>query len=341
MRPQNPRHAFISTTVILLIAIFCGLLAGCAGMRHAKMPPLPDNLPSVMELTAVPFYPQEDYQCGPAALAMALSAGGLPVRPEDVADAVYTPSRKGSLQTAMIAAARRHGRLAYKISGIDALFAEISAGYPVIVLQNLGVSWYPLWHYAVAVGYDMGKRDIILRSGVDFRKTMPFGVFEKTWARGSHWGLLVLRPTQLPATAREASFLAAAAGLERTRRHQDAVLAYTTASKKWPESYGARMGLGNSYYALGNKIFHYIAAGVPIAVSDQPERRRIVQKYGVGIVFDASDPQDIARKIRHVLQDPQSCQQMRQRARQAHLTELNWEKEAQKLCQVYQELEAK
>jgi glycosyltransferase involved in cell wall biosynthesis len=97
----------------------------------------------------------------------------------------------------------------------------------------------------------------------------------------------------------------------------------------------------NSHYGLGNKIFHYISAGVPIAVSDQPERKRIVQEYGVGTTFNASDPQNIAQKISQVLQDPAMCQQMRQRARQAHQTELNWEKEVQKLHQVYQELGAK
>jgi hypothetical protein len=83
------------------------------------MPPLPDDLPSAYELEAVPFYPQEDYQCGPATLAMALSFSGLALQPEDLVDEVYTPSRKGSLQMAMIGATRRHGRLAYEISGLE------------------------------------------------------------------------------------------------------------------------------------------------------------------------------------------------------------------------------
>ena len=97
------------------------------------MPPLPENLPASRELTAVPFFPQEKYQCGPAALAMAISWSGLPVRPEDLVEQVYTPSRKGSLQVAMIAAVRRHGRLAYEISDLESLFPEIAAGYPVIM----------------------------------------------------------------------------------------------------------------------------------------------------------------------------------------------------------------
>ncbi len=217
-----------------------------------EMPPLPENLPARHELTAVPFFPQEKYQCGPAALAMAINHSGLPLQPEDLVDEVYTPSRKGSLQVAVIAAARRHGRLAYETSDLESIFHEVSAGYPTIILQNLGTSWLPVWHYAVVVGYDTEGKTIILRSGETARKVMPFGVFEKTWARSQYWGILVLRPTQLPATATEQKFVAAVVGLERAQQHRAAVSGYSTALNRWPESLSARMGLGNSYYALGD-----------------------------------------------------------------------------------------
>jgi tetratricopeptide (TPR) repeat protein len=173
------------------------------------------------------------------------------LRPEDLVDEVYTPSRKGSLQVAIIAAARRHGRLAYEISGLASIFSEIATGYPVVILQNLGTSWFPVWHYAVVIGYDTGQQAVILRSGTTARKVMPFGVFEKTWARGNHWGILVLRPTQLPASALEKNYVAAVAGLERARQYRAAVSGYRTALTRWPDSLAARMGLGNSYYALG------------------------------------------------------------------------------------------
>jgi len=94
----------------------------------------------------------------------------------------------------------------------------------------------------------------------------------------------------------------------------------------------------NRYFGLGNKIFHYIAAGVPIAVSNQPERRRIVEEYEIGIVFDENDPQDIAAKTQALLRDPGMYQELRQRAQEAHLSHLNWETEAEKLVQVYERL---
>jgi len=216
------------------------------------MPPLPENLPLSHELTAVPFFPQEEYQCGPAALAMAISWSGFPARPEDLVEEVYTPARKGSLQMAMVAAARRHGRIAYKISDLESLLPEIPAGFPIVILQNLSVSWFPVWHYAVVVGYDTYQEHIILRSGTTSRKVMPFGVFEKTWARSNYWGIIILQPTQLPALAKEKTYLSAVLGLEKADQYQAAVSGYQTALRRWPLSLAARMGLGNSYYALGD-----------------------------------------------------------------------------------------
>ncbi|MGD8762056.1 MAG: PA2778 family cysteine peptidase [Desulfobacteraceae bacterium] len=238
--------------ILLPVFYFGCFLIGCAGFRQMQMPPLPDNLPSAYELETVPFYPQKDYQCGPATLAMVLSYSGLTLQPEDLVDEVYTPSRKGSLQIAMIGAARRHGRLAYGISGLDSIFHEIAAGHPVIILQNLGLSWYTVWHYAVVVGYDAGEEMVILRSGTNSRKLMPFGVFEKTWARSNHWGLLILNPDELPAMAVEETFVTSVIGLEKARQFEAAIVGYHTALTRWPQSLAARMGLGNSYYAIGD-----------------------------------------------------------------------------------------
>jgi len=74
------------------------------------------------------------------------------------------------------------------------LFTEIAAGHPVIVLQNLAFDWYPVWHYAVAVGYDLDAQEITLRSGRERRLQLPLGTFEDTWRRGGHWAMLALPP---------------------------------------------------------------------------------------------------------------------------------------------------
>ena len=204
------------------------------------------------QLNAVPFYPQKEYQCGPASLAMVLSWSGLYISPDELTPQVYTPSLKGSLQPAMIAASRRQGRVAYPISGAHVLLQEIAAGHPVIVLQNLGLSWVPVWHYAVVIGYDFETDVIILHSGITRQKRTPLKTFENTWARGDHWGLLVLPPDRLPVTVEEKPWISAVVGLEKARQWTAAAKGYQTALHRWPQSFSAHIGLGNSYYALGD-----------------------------------------------------------------------------------------
>lgn len=232
--------------------IIAALLFGCAGFQKSESPVLPPNLPPIMELEAVPFYPQSRYQCGPSSLAMALTHSGLPITPEALQCQVYTPSRKGSLQMAMIGATRRQGRIAYPILGLNSIWPEIAAGHPVIVLQNLGLSWIPVWHYAVVIGFDFIDNTVILRSGISERKVMSFHTFEKTWARSEYWGLIVLKPNQFPAIVRETDYLTAVFGLEKSRQYLAATEGYQTTLTRWPRSLIAFMGLGNSLYALGD-----------------------------------------------------------------------------------------
>ena len=252
---KGERHraqAFTPWVVIGGWVIGLFVWSGCATTPTDKWIQASGKVPPYHELRAVPFFPQEEYQCGPAALAMVLAWSGLQIDAHELTPQVYTPSLKGSLQPAVIAAARRHGRVAYPISGADALLKEIAAGHPVIVLQNLGLSWVPVWHYAVVIGYDLDKPTIILHSGTTNRKTTALNTFENTWARSKHWGLAVLPPDRLPATAEENSYIKAVVGLERARRWSAAVEGYKTALGRWPQNFSAHIGLSNSYYAQGD-----------------------------------------------------------------------------------------
>jgi tetratricopeptide (TPR) repeat protein len=152
----------------------------------------------------------------------------------------------------MIGATRRHGRVAYVISSPEELLAEVAAGHPVIVLQNLGLSWIPVWHYAVVIGYDAESGTVTMHSGVTNRKETTLRVFDNTWSRSSYWGLLTLAPDRLPATADETDYTEAVLGLEKARKWPEAITGYRTALKKWPENLPAHMGVGNAYYAMGD-----------------------------------------------------------------------------------------
>ena len=227
------------------------LLAGCAHRAPLSETGIA-GLPARMELVDTPFFPQARYQCGPAALATVLNARGETATPDELVSQVYVPAREGSLQAEIMAAVRRRGLLAVAVEpALDALLAEIAAGHPVLVLQNLGLNWLPRWHYAVVVGYDLERQELVLRSGTEPRRITPFGVFTNTWNRSARWGIVVLAPGVLPAQAKPTPYLEAASALESLGRHQEAREAYKAATARWPDNPLAWLGLGNSEYALG------------------------------------------------------------------------------------------
>ena len=73
----------------LLLGFIVAALCGCSALQRTQMPLRPEMVPAGYELISVPFYPQTDYQCGPATLAMALTYHGLSITPEELQSQVY------------------------------------------------------------------------------------------------------------------------------------------------------------------------------------------------------------------------------------------------------------
>ena len=88
-------------------------------------------------------------------------------------------------------------------------------------------------------------------------------------------------------------------------------------------------------YALPNKLFDYLHAGLPIVASDFPDMRELIDRYGVGAVCDPTSPQSVAAAIDRVAGDPA----MRARARAA-ARDFTWENEREKLLGLVRELAA-
>ncbi len=236
-----------------VIATLAVALAGCAAS-----PPLADGLPAsaprAVELDSTPFFPQEDYQCGPASLATLLVASGVDAVPESLTPEVYLPERRGSLSLELIGSTRRHGRLPYVLANTaEELVAELEAGRPVLVLQNLGATRLPRWHYAVLIGYDADRNVALLRSGRERRLEMKWQRFAGTWHRGGRFAMTVLRPREIPEHAEAARFIAAAAGLEAAGQRRAAAEAYDAAIARWPDQPHAWLGRGNVAYADGDR----------------------------------------------------------------------------------------
>ena len=220
------------------------LLAGQAGDRSLQASHL---------IEGVPFFPQNDYQCGPAALATVLAASGLDtVVPDDLVSKVYVPDRKGSFQVEMLAAARFYGRIPYLIEPrIEDLITEVRADNPVLVLQNLGVSWYEVWHYAVVVGYDLDSEKLVMHSGEKKRRMTKLGVFEQTWGRSRHWGMVLLKPGELPRQANEQKYFLSVVDFARNNPATAVAKAYRAGLERWPNSETLLFAMANLHYEMG------------------------------------------------------------------------------------------
>lgn len=234
----------------------CAALAACLLNACTINPPL--DLPGMypgqprVQLSSVPFYPQEAYQCGPAALAGVLGAAGVATAPSSLAPQVYLPGRQGSLQLELMAASRRAGRIPYIIEGDPAgLFAQLQAGQPVLVLQNLQTRDFPVWHYAVLVGFDAQSNRVFLNSGIEQGLDMSAPSFLRTWDWAGRWAMVVLRPGELPQGVALTPYLEAVAAFEEVAGDA-AIPAWQAALRQWPRDGRPHLALGNLAYSRGD-----------------------------------------------------------------------------------------
>lgn len=265
------------------ISFVAYLLIACQSCSSA-LSTIPANelasLSAEASISGVPFIEQGDYQCGPAALAMAFNWSGTKITLDELLEKTFTPGRRGSFQNDLITATRRHGKLAYVIERtFSALLRELESGHPVIVLQNRGLNWLPLWHYAVAIGYNIPQNKIRLISGRYEKEVLSLEVFAKTWDRANNWGLLVLPPTTIPETADPLRLLNAIVGLERAEQWDAAEDAYTAHLSLWPESIPAHVGLSNSL--LNQEKFEKAKRSLEKSLKLNPDSAVLLNNYAL------------------------------------------------------------
>lgn len=230
------------------------LLGGCAApqstaLRTEQRDAQLSGLPARHLIPGVPFVPQTAFHCGPATLSMVAQHAGLKTNAQQLASQVFVPGLQGSLQAEMLTAPRRQGLMSIQVQPtLRDVLQHVASGTPVIVLQNLALPIKPLWHYAVVIGYDIPANQVILHSGTDAQKTMPFDTFEHTWARSGHWAMIVARPDSVPENVGEPQYVQAAAALERTNLRA-AHRAYIRGMLRWPDNRYLQFGLANTYVA--------------------------------------------------------------------------------------------
>lgn len=235
--------------VLLAVALF--LLGACSinpPLELAQITPVQSVL-----IPSIPFYPQTDYECGPAALAGVLGAAGVTTTPEALSPQVYLPGRQGSLQVELVTAVRRAGRIPYMMDASPAgLVAELEAGRPVLVFQNTRTRHFPQWHYAVLVGLDVPANEVYLNSGQQQLMRMSAPSFLRTWDWAQRWALVALRPGELPALPQAERYIDAVLNFEAVAGTKAAVPAWEAAMQQWPQHALPYLALGNHAHASGN-----------------------------------------------------------------------------------------
>ena len=89
------------------------------------------------------------------------------------------------------------------------------------------------------------------------------------------------------------------------------------------------------YYGLGNKLFHYVNAGIPVLVPTQPEKRRFVEAHGVGHCCDDLTPEAIAEAMQRMIDSPQWLESLKQRCREV-APSVSWQREADTYRSIYE-----
>lgn len=160
------------------------LLHACAA------PPVDVRPESGRFLEKVPFFPQEAYQCGPASLASVLNYWGLRTTPEEIAEEIFSRGARGTLNLDMVLYVQRKGLKANQDRGSpESLKRNIDAGRPIIVMVDLGVWVVRQGHFMVVIGY--AEEGVIVHSGREERKFIPWSPFLKSWEKTKFWTLVV------------------------------------------------------------------------------------------------------------------------------------------------------
>jgi ABC-type bacteriocin/lantibiotic exporter with double-glycine peptidase domain len=162
------------------------LLASCVTSgRPSFSPP-----PATARLDHVPFFPQLDYQCGPASLAGVLNYYGKSVTPDEVAGAIFRPNIRGTVTLDMVLYAREQGLSANWFDGsVGAIVQAVNEGVPLIVMVDFGFAAISKNHFMVVLGY--GPDGVVANSGASRETLISWKDFLPTWERTKRWTLRI------------------------------------------------------------------------------------------------------------------------------------------------------
>lgn len=239
-------------SILKLACIYAGLvlISGCQTTPQADALRTAALLDVAKQkiIEGVPFYPQQEFYCGPTTLSEVFNYHGKMTEANEIAPKLFIPGKEGSLQLEMISATRQYGFLPYSQRGtIEQIIRLVEEDIPVIVFQNLSIQLIPQWHYAVVIGYDLSQRQLTLHTGLTPNHTMSFELFEKTWARANYWLLAPLPESKTSDQLIPFTYISAAYNMLEVGDKSIALNNLVAATNQWPQQWLPYLLVANYY----------------------------------------------------------------------------------------------
>lgn len=98
------------------------------------------------------------------------------------------------------------------------------------------------------------------------------------------------------------------------------------------------VGQYSAFENLSTKVYEYMAMGMPVILSDFPYNRKMVEKYNFGFLANPENVDDLAQKIRYLLDNPKEADTLGANGKKLFLEKLNWSVEEKKLLKLYESI---
>ncbi len=90
---------------------------------------------------------------------------------------------------------------------------------------------------------------------------------------------------------------------------------------------------------FNTKIYEYMSMEMPVILSNWPYKRQMVEKYKFGLVADPNNVDDIASKIRWLLNHPKEAEEMGKNGKRLLMEQFTWDVAEKELLKLYQKIE--
>ncbi len=87
---------------------------------------------------------------------------------------------------------------------------------------------------------------------------------------------------------------------------------------------------------LANKLFDYMAAGLPIVASDLPPMRRVLHETQAGVLFEPGDQASLAAATVALLRDHAMRRRLADNGRRAATEKYNWREDEKRLLEIFE-----